>query len=264
MNPRRSEHDAADLVEGHAGLARAATRGFRRPGVEADDLLQEANLALYRAALLWDDGNGTPFAGYAWPIMRRSLSRFIRREQHAMHLDYRATEQLPRIHEARATLHQMLEREPTVDEVADFLGADPTEVSTLLWATSREQEVSLDGCTGNRSSSSNPEFERADTGGSGAGADLRAELLTAMGRAQLTPRQTECLTFLYLSGTQRSHSDVAAQMDISRQRVQALRDAAIRKIQATSVLTDFNLPWTGNGFRPTHQPEAQGEYGELK
>ncbi|MCL7963171.1 MAG: sigma-70 family RNA polymerase sigma factor [marine benthic group bacterium] len=264
MNPRRSENEAADLVKGSAGLARAATRGFRRPGVEPDDLLQEAYLALYRAALLWDDGNGTPFAGYAWPIMRRSLSRFIRREQHALHLDHRATERLPRIHDARAALRPLLEREPTVDEVADYLGEDPTEVSTLLWATSREQEVSLDGCAGDTGSSSNPELERADTGSSVVGADLRAELVTAMGRAQLTPRQTECLTLLYLSGAQRSQSDVAAQMGISRQRVQALRAESIRKIQVTSVITDFNLPWTGNGSRATHQPEAQGDHGELK
>lgn len=259
MNPRRGEREAANLVKGNVGLARAATRGFRRPGVEADDLLQEANLALYTAALLWDDSNGTPFAGYAWPIMRRSLSRFIRREQHALHLDHPATERLPRLHETQATLCRLLEREPTVDEVADFLGEDPTEVSTLLWATSREQEVSLDGCVGNGGSSSAVELERSHPGSSHASGDLRAALFAAMDRALLTPRQKECLTLLYCSGMHRSQSDVAAQMGITRQRVRALRDAAIRKIQQTSALTDFNLPWSGNGSGATDKPEAQGD-----
>lgn len=260
MNPRRSEHEAAELVEENSGLARAATRGFRRPGIEPDDLLQEAYLALYRAALLWDEAKGTPFAGYAWPVMRRALSRFVRREQHALHLDYRATEWLPRIQYAGAALRQLLEREPTVDELADYLGEDTTEIGTLLWAISREVEVPLDH---------SPENGGGPRSGDGdlqvaSDPDLRTALLAAIDQSKLTPRQKECLTLLFLSGVQRSQSDVAAQMGISRQRVQALRDAAIQKIQGAWALADLDLPWSGNGSRAADQPEAQGEQGELK
>jgi len=262
MTPRRSEHEAAALVERNAGLARAATRGFRRPGIEPDDLFQEAHVALYEAALTWDEGNGTPFGGYAWKIIRRSLSHFIRREQSALQLGYRAHTQLPNIRSGLNQLHRLLEREPTVDELADYLGEDPTELATTLCAIHRNGEVQLDKPAHEDGRASNGEYVVPDESVVGKDIDLRATLLDAVSRAGLTDRQKECVTLMYLGGEQRSQNAVAAEMGISRQRVRSLCDAAIGKIRETSDLGDFREAWRTESA--IQQPEAQGANGEPK
>jgi RNA polymerase sigma factor (sigma-70 family) len=236
MSARRSAVEAAALLEANAGLARAATRGFRRPGVEPDDLRQIALTAMYEAALFWDEGNGTPFGGYAWKAMRRALSHFIRREQSALHLGHRAHTQLPRIQAASSELHRLMEREPTVDELADYLDEDPFELETTLSAIRRGAEVPLDKPASRENNEPNSSYIASPTGRATGSADLGEAILAAMDRAELTNRQRECLTLLYLSGAQRSQSDVASEMGISRQRVMSLRDAAISKIRRTSEL----------------------------
>jgi RNA polymerase sigma factor (sigma-70 family) len=73
------EREAA-LFREHGGLLSYLVRRFRVPGrvgTEADDLRQEASVALVYASRNWP-GDGRPFHSYASAVMRRHLSNVVK------------------------------------------------------------------------------------------------------------------------------------------------------------------------------------------
>lgn len=53
------------LVREHEGLCRAVASAYYAPGLDHDDLVQEARLGVVKAARLFDGGRGIPFEAYA-------------------------------------------------------------------------------------------------------------------------------------------------------------------------------------------------------
>lgn len=68
---------APTLVEDHLPLAARIARSYRARGVEDDDLLQVARLALVKAAERFDEGRGA-FAPFAASTIRGEIKRYFR------------------------------------------------------------------------------------------------------------------------------------------------------------------------------------------
>lgn len=103
-------------------------------GVDYDDLVQEGNLGLMKAAERFDGRKGFQFSTYAiWWIRQyitraiADFSRLIRMPVHAHHLH-------AKVMKAARTLAGELEREPTVEEVAARSGVSSETVNKVFTA----------------------------------------------------------------------------------------------------------------------------------
>ena len=72
--------EQAALVESHRSLAASIARGFIGRGIDADDLVSIAHLALVRAARNFDTAGEAPFAAYGASWVRHCIIH----ELHAM------------------------------------------------------------------------------------------------------------------------------------------------------------------------------------
>lgn len=71
-----------ELVRSNAGLVRNMVRRFHNsPGLDADDMTQEANLVLLKCARAYRSTTGSAWSSYAGTCIYRRLNRLRQREQ---------------------------------------------------------------------------------------------------------------------------------------------------------------------------------------
>ncbi|HEY0471262.1 MAG TPA: sigma-70 family RNA polymerase sigma factor, partial [Kribbella sp.] len=109
-------------IELNLGIAHSIASRFRGRGVEADDLDQVAYLGLVKAARSYRPDTETPFLAYAVPTIRGEVKRYFRDCSWTVRIPRRLQELQGSIAAARPQLVQDLQRDPTLEELAEEIG----------------------------------------------------------------------------------------------------------------------------------------------
>jgi RNA polymerase sigma-B factor len=140
----RSPEVRGRLVTEHLGYARHLASRYARSVELQEDLEQVAIEALVVALDRFEPARGTPFLGYAGPVISGALKRFYRDSGWALRVPRRVHEMARPINQAARLLEQDLGRQPTEAEIADLLGVDVREVTDTLVAAAARDGRSLD------------------------------------------------------------------------------------------------------------------------
>ncbi|MFC5175540.1 sigma-70 family RNA polymerase sigma factor [Nocardioides taihuensis] len=149
----QAAHDAAPehrqdwldyAVRINMGVARSVASRYQHRGIDEDDLLQVAYLALTRAARDFDTERHKDFLSYAVPTIRGELKKHFRDHGWTVRPPRRVQETQARIAAGEAELVQGLGRSPTPSELAEHLGADLDDVIEALGADGCFTPTSLD------------------------------------------------------------------------------------------------------------------------
>ena len=130
------------LIEANLRLVVALAKGFSRRGVPLEDLIQEGNLVLMKAAEKYDLGHETRFCTYAAWWIRQRILKAIYDQSRTVRLPVRKFAQLRKLRQAASDLRQSLQREPEPAEIGDLMGLSAAEVQSLLRAASEHQPAS--------------------------------------------------------------------------------------------------------------------------
>ena len=132
---RTEDHAQRDaIIADHLWLARHGARRFTGRGESHDDLLQVASLALVNAVDRFDPEMDVRFSTYAMPTIIGELRRHFRDRTWSMRVSRRLKDLHLELRSAKEELTHLLDRAPTVDELADFLDTTPDEVLEALEA----------------------------------------------------------------------------------------------------------------------------------
>jgi RNA polymerase sigma-B factor len=133
------------LVNLNLGLVRReAHRWIRQTDESFDDLMQVGSLGLIRAIERFDLSKGYAFSSFAIPYIRGEIQHYLR--------DRSATVRIPRkwqslAHQSRQAVHALraqLNRQPTEQEIANFLEISLDEWSEVKLAIRNRSLLSLD------------------------------------------------------------------------------------------------------------------------
>ena len=143
-----SEHEANRLVEQIAVLyldlcSRMAARYDGR-GIEHDDLVQVARLALVKAIRGYQPDHAPSFAAYAVPTISGELKRWFRDRGWAVRPPRRLQELRAEVSATRATLEQQTGGTASDVDVADAIGVSVDEIREVASAAKGFSTVSLD------------------------------------------------------------------------------------------------------------------------
>ena len=137
------------LIERNLRLLVAVAKRYRGMGLPIEDLIQEGNLGLIKAAEKFDPDLGYRFSTYAVWWIRQAIQRAVADKSRAIRLPVHMWEKLRKVGRATNKLYAELGREPTDEEVAERLGWTVEEVLRATSATpdasSLDQAVSEDG-----------------------------------------------------------------------------------------------------------------------
>ncbi|MGW6575403.1 SigB/SigF/SigG family RNA polymerase sigma factor [Streptomyces sp. NPDC054945] len=141
------------LIEMNLSLVQFAVRRFRNrgDGTDHDDLVQVGTIGLIKAIDRFDPDQGNEFATLALPYITGEIKRHFRDTTWAVHVPRRLQELRVELTRGKEALATVLDREPTVRELAEHLQLTEEQVIEGLVAangySSRSLEHSQDDTT---------------------------------------------------------------------------------------------------------------------
>lgn len=127
MNERES------LIKKNLPLVHSCAKRFKNRGVEYDDLYQAGCVGLVKAVNGFDSTLGFEFSTYAVPAILGEIRRIFR-DGGAVKVSRSIKEKSRIVWQEKEKLSDLLQREPTVKELAEYMKADVCEISELLLA----------------------------------------------------------------------------------------------------------------------------------
>ena len=130
------------LVKAHLRLVVRIAHHYAGFGLPLADLIAEGNLALIRAAELYNPKFGTKFTTYASVWVKQRIHRAITKQARAVRIPVWRSQRLRKLARLNDQLSAELGRVATEDELAERLGLSPEQMSELQG--DRLEVVSLD------------------------------------------------------------------------------------------------------------------------
>lgn len=134
------EQARVQLVEENMGLVWCVVRRFYGRGVEAEDLFQIGSIGLLKAIDKFDLSFDVKFSTYAVPMISGEIKRFLRDDgmikvsRSLKELSYKA-------YIVKEKLQEDLQRDPTIEELAEKLQVDKEELVMALDATNEVESL---------------------------------------------------------------------------------------------------------------------------
>jgi RNA polymerase primary sigma factor len=218
------------LVLGNLRLVIHLAFECRRPGVSLCDLINEGNMALMRAAELFEPGYGRRFASYAAPWIRQSMRRAVGRLTWPVRLPASLLSRPGLRWAGQAQLALESDVEPTMSgQLPVGSGRCPTWLSLDSPLAGDEEGLTLgDGLADERTLP--PDLALVRRGD----CEFAGQLLTL-----LKPREQQVLRLRFglEDGCQRSLDEVGRKLGYVRQGIHRIESAALDKLRRHALFT---------------------------
>jgi RNA polymerase primary sigma factor len=132
------------LVEANLRLVVKIAHAYMTADVAFMDIIQEGNMGLMYAAEKYDYKRQVRFSTYAHWWIRQFITRFLTNKRRAIRLPHRKEDILRKIQHTVNTLSQSLSRQPSAQEIADYLDLPIEEVNFVLNMTSTQYSLDID------------------------------------------------------------------------------------------------------------------------
>ncbi len=242
-----------ELVRCNLRLVVSVARGYMGRGLELADLIQEGNLGLMRAARGFDAAFGTKFSTYAMWWIKQSITRALANKASAIRVPIHAAEQEKAVNGARNHLQAVIGREPSIEELSEYVGKSPTEVASLLNARKSVVSYNVPVGLGDEGSlldllSDHTEADTEDLFMQGALQDHVRSLLDI-----LPERERYVVERRYgLTGDENTTlEEIGAGLGVTRERVRQIQSSALRRLRAYAHKAEL-----GSFLDPCYRPAS--------
>ena len=133
-----------ELVSRYLPFARSLCQRYRRSPEPFDDLVQVASLGLVNAINRFDPSRGIPFTAFASPTILGELKRYFRDRIWTVRVPRGLHDRIAEVDRAISELTRILQRSPSVAEIAERLELEQTDVLEVLEANETRRPLSLD------------------------------------------------------------------------------------------------------------------------
>jgi len=216
----------------------SVAKQYQNNSLSLNDLINEGNLGLVKAAQKFDETRGFKFISYAVWWIRQSILQALAEQSRIVRLPLNKIGSINKINKAFAKLEQEFERPPTPAELAEVLEMTLDEVKQSLRNSGRH--VSMDAPLKDGDDSSSTMYDVLQTNDTPSPdtdllhESLRKEIERSL--RTLTAREGDVVRLYF--GLNGEHpltlEEIGERFDLTRERVRQIKEKAIRRLKHTS------------------------------
>ena len=221
----------------------SVAKQYQNQGLALNDLIDEGNLGLIKAAQKFDETRGFKFISYAVWWIRQSILQAISEQSRIVRMPLNQVGFQSKLTKAIVNFEQEFERRPSVAELVDLLETDISKVQEALGTNGKKVSVDapfadddsnclIDIMTDDSAPGTDNQMEKESLS-----ADLDAALKT------LSDRERQVLKMLFGIGrNEMTAEEVANTLNLTRERVRQIKERALRRLREAdniNILTKY-------------------------
>jgi RNA polymerase primary sigma factor len=228
------ENARDDLVKANLRFVIHVAKQFQNQGLSMADLINEGNMGLITAARKFEPEKGFKFITYAVWWIRQNILKALEVQTRSIRIPANVINDLNRLRKVEASLSQMLERAPDVEELSHESGIPTKKVYYTLDAL--HNTVSLDGPVYDDNPNTDlqetlPDTQHLHPEDAFIQDAMHQDIHAALNNLPDRDRQILHLYFGFHDEDQATYQQIGTNLGVSRERVRQLKEDALSRLR---------------------------------
>ena len=234
---REGDIDALDkLVQANLRFVVSVAKQYQNQGLSLNDLINEGNLGLIRAAQKFDETRGFKFISYAVWWIRQAMSQAIAEQSKIIRIPTGKVQNFSKINKAFQMLEQEYMRDPSIEDVMLKTGLTEEDINeylkNIVSTVSTDAHIGEDG-----------EMTIGDTLHDDSHMEPENEMMRMSVEDQLTNmlsaldvREKEIITLYFGLDGHDTHTleEIGEKLNVTRERVRQIKERCLERLKKRS------------------------------
>ena len=221
------------LTKANLRFVVSVAKQYQNQGLSLQDLINEGNIGLIKAAQKFDETRGFKFISYAVWWIRQSILQALAEQSRIVRLPLNQVGSVNKINKVLSKFEQENERRPSVAELAEELNIEEDKISEVMRVSGRQVSVDapfqdgeenclLDVLTNDDAPHTDSPMDKES---------LCSELDNILS-AVLKDREKKVIVMSFGIGChEKSLEEIGDQLGLTRERVRQIKEKSLRKIK---------------------------------
>ncbi|MBQ1816506.1 MAG: RNA polymerase sigma factor RpoD/SigA [Bacteroidaceae bacterium] len=211
----------------------SVAKQYQNQGLSLNDLINEGNMGLIKAARKFDETRGFKFISYAVWWIRQSILQAISEQSRIVRMPLNQVGFQSKLSKAKTNFEQKYERQASIEElselmkepelkIADALGSNGKKVSVDAPLQNDDSSAMIDTMQDENQDPTDIKMERES---------LDADLGTALGFLAEREQKVLIMIFGLFGCPEMTAEEVANKLNLTRERVRQIKERALRRLR---------------------------------